>query len=379
MSDEVLPRWSLPSVSFLETDPEAVKSEIITGFEKASGRTLAAGDPVRLFLLSIADVIIQQRTAIQVASQQNLLAYAQGEYLDALGTLLAVKRLEESRAVTTIRFTLSQALGSVYTIPAGTEITNGVVTFATDEELLIPIGETTGEVTASCTTTGPAGNDYLAGQINTIVKPMTFVQSAENITITTGGANAESDADFADRIRLAPNSFSVAGPEKAYIYHAKSVSASIIDVSIDSPTPGEVDVYPLLTGGTLPTEEIRQQILEHLSDETIRPLTDYVQVLSPEAVNYEIVVDYWINREDSSRAAQIQSAVEAAVEEYRLWQQGKIGRDIVPMKLLQLVSIAGASRVDSATMKPAAFKTLEARQVAQCTKVTVNYRGYKDE
>ena len=362
MSDT--PRWNLQPVTFIETDPEAIRSEIITGFEKASGRTLTAGDPVRLFLLSIADVIIQQRTAIQVASQQNLLAYAQGEYLDALGTLLAVTRLEESRAVTTIRFTLSQALGSVYTIPAGTEVTNGVVTFATDEELLIPIGETTGEVTASCTTTGPAGNDYLAGQINTIVKPMTFVQSAENITITTGGANAESDADFADRIRLAPNSFSVAGPEKAYIYHAKSVSASIIDVSIDSPTPGEVDVYPLLTGGTLPTEEIRQQILEHLSDETIRPLTDYVQVLSPEAVNYEIVVDYWINREDSSRAAQIQTAVEAAVEEYRLWQQGKIGRDIVPMKLLQLVSIAGASRVDASTMKPAA---------------SVNYRGYKDE
>lgn len=379
MSDEVLPRWNLPEVSFIETDPEAVRSQIITGFEQASGRTLAAGDPVRLFLLSIANVIIQQRTAIQIASQQNLLAYAQGNYLDALGELLAVKRLEESRAVTTLRFTLSQALGSVYTIPAGTEVTNGVITFATDEELLIPIGETTGEVTASCTTTGPSGNDYLAGQINVIVKPMTFVASAENVTITTGGANAESDADFADRIRLAPNSFSVAGPEKAYIFHAKSVSPSIIDVGIDSPTPGEVDVYPLLTGGTLPSTEIRQQILEHLSDETIRPLTDYVQVLSPEAVEYEIVVDYWINREDSSRAAQIQTAVTDAVEQYRLWQQGKIGRDITPGKLMQLVFTAGASRIDQATMKPAAFKALEAKQVAQCTKVTVNYKGYKDE
>ena len=376
---EVLPRWGLQEVSFIETDPEAVRSEIIKGFETASGRTLAAGDPVRLFLLSIADVIIQQRTAIQIASQQNLLAYAQGEYLDALGQLLAVTRLEESRAVTTIRFTLSQALGSVYTIPAGTEVTNGLVTFATDEELLIPIGETTGDVTASCTTSGPEGNDYLAGQINTLVKPMTFVRSAENITITTGGADAESDADFADRIRLAPNSFSVAGPEKAYIYHAMSVSSSIIDVSIDSPTPGEVDVYPLLAGGTLPSEEIRRQILEHLSDETIRPLTDYVQVLSPTAVNYEIVIDYWINREDSSRAAQIQAAVTDAVEQYRLWQQSKIGRDIVPMKLLQLVSVAGASRVDASTMKPAAFLSLEAKQVAQCTKVTVNYKGYKDE
>lgn len=376
---ETIPRWGLPEVNFLETDAETIRSQIITGFEQASGDTLAAGDPRRLFLLSIADVIIQQRTAINLAAQQNLLSYAQGNYLDALGQLLAVERMAESKAVTTIEFTLSQALGSVYTIPAGTQVTNGVVTFETDEDLLIPIGETTGEVSASCTVAGPVGNDYLAGQISTIVTPMTFVSGAQNTTITTGGADAESDPDFADRIRLAPNSFSVAGPEKAYVYHAKSVSPAIIDVKVDSPTPGEVDVYVLLTDGTLPTEDTLEQIEEHLSDENIRPLTDYVVVKAPTASNYEIELHYWINQEDSSKAAQIQADVEAAVEQYRLWQQTKIGRDITPGKLLQLVFAAGASRVDDSKMKPAAWKKLEAMQVAQCTKVNVVYEGYKDE
>lgn len=376
---ETIPRWGLAPVNFLETDAETIRSQIITGFEKASGDTLAAGDPRRLFLLSIADVIIQQRTAINLAAQQNLLSYAQGGYLDALGQLLAVERMAESKAVTTIEFTLSQALGSVYTIPAGTQVTNGVVTFETDEDLLIPIGETTGEVSASCTVAGPVGNDYLAGQISTIVTPMTFVSGAQNTTITTGGADAESDPDFADRIRLAPNSFSVAGPEKAYVYHAKSVSPAIIDVKVDSPTPGEVDVYVLLTDGTLPTEDTLEQIEEHLSDENIRPLTDYVVVKAPTASNYEIELHYWINQEDSSKAAQIQADVEAAVEQYRLWQQTKIGRDITPGKLLQLVFAAGASRVDDSKMKPAAWKKLEAMQVAQCTKVNVVYEGYKDE
>lgn len=376
---ETIPRWGLAPVNFLETDAETIRSQIITGFEQASGDTLAAGDPRRLFLLSIADVIIQQRTAINLAAQQNLLSYAQGNYLDALGQLLAVERMAESKAVTTLEFTLSQALGSVYTIPAGTQVTNGVVTFETDEDLLIPIGQTKGEVSASCTVAGPVGNDYLAGQISTIVTPMTFVFGAQNTTITTGGADAESDPDFADRIRLAPNSFSVAGPEKAYVYHAKSVSPAIIDVKVDSPTPGEVDVYVLLTDGTLPTEDTLEQIEEHLSDENIRPLTDYVVVKAPTASNYEIELHYWINQEDSSRAAQIQADVEAAVEQYRLWQQTKIGRDITPGKLLQLVFAAGASRVDNSKLKPATWKKLEAMQVAQCTKVNVVYEGYKDE
>ena len=376
---ETIPRWGLAPVNFLETDAETIRSQIITGFEKASGDTLAAGDPRRLFLLSIADVIIQQRTAINLAAQQNLLSYAQGGYLDALGQLLAVERMAESKAVTTIEFTLSQALGSVYTIPAGTQVTNGVVTFETDEDLLIPIGQTKGEVSASCTVAGPVGNDYLAGQISTIVTPMTFVSGAQNTTITTGGADAESDSDFADRIRLAPNSFSVAGPEKAYGYPAKSVAPAIIDGKVDSPTPGEVDVYVLLTDGTLPTEDTLEQIEEHLSDENIRPLTDYVVVKAPTASNYEIELHYWINQEDSSKAAQIQADVEAAVEQYRLWQQTKIGRDITPGKLLQLVFAAGASRVDDSKLKPAAWKKLEAMQVAQCTKVNVVYEGYKDE
>lgn len=376
---ETIPRWGLPAVNFFETDSETIRSQVITGFEKVSGDTLAAGDPRRLFLLSVAEVIIQQRTAINQSAQQNLLSYAQGAYLDALGNLLSVERMEESRARTTIRFTLSQALGAVYTIPKGTHVTNGVIAFETDEDLLIPIGQTQGDVAASCTVAGVVGNDYLAGQIATIVTPMTFVAGAENTTITMGGADAEGDAEYAERIRLAPNSFSVAGPGKAYVYHAKSVSPAIIDVKVDSPTAGEVDIYVLLTGGTLPTSDTLEQIEAYLSAEEIRPLTDYVVVKAPTASNYEIELHYWISQEDSSKAAQIQADVEAAVEQYRVWQQTKIGRDITPGKLLQLVFAAGANRVDDSTMKPSAWKKLESMQVAQCTGVKVVYEGYKDE
>ena len=83
MSQEVIPRWGLPAVDFLKTDPETIKTEIIREYEKIANVTLAAGDPRRLFLLGLAATIIQLRTDVNYAAQQNLLSYAQGEYLVA--------------------------------------------------------------------------------------------------------------------------------------------------------------------------------------------------------------------------------------------------------------------------------------------------------
>ena len=52
---EVIPRWNMPEVSFVEADPSKVEAALITGYEQVAGRILAAGDPIRLFLLSIAN------------------------------------------------------------------------------------------------------------------------------------------------------------------------------------------------------------------------------------------------------------------------------------------------------------------------------------
>ena len=375
---ETFPRWNLPDVDFLETDASA-QSGIIIGYETAAGRSLAPGDPVRLFLLTVADVIIQLRNKANIAAQQNILSYARGKYLDAYGVNMACPRLGESYAITTFRFTLAQVLGSPFIIPAGFEITNGIVTFATDAELIMEAGQATGTMNATCTTAGEDGDGWLPGQIDTIVRPLTFLAAAVNISTTSGGADEENDAKYAARLRLAPNAFSVAGPTKAYQFHAYSASSAIIDVEVISPQPGEVDVYPLLVGGTLPTQDVLDAVYEYLNGETIRPLTDYVRVLLPSVVNYAINVDYWISNSDRARAETIKANVAAAVERYRLWQQTKLGRDLLVDKLISMVMDAGAARVDMATISPAAYAALERNQVAQCTGVTITYRGYKDD
>lgn len=378
MNQETLPRWNLGSFNPFETDAEKLRSSIFATYESITGRALAQGDPVRLFVEFVSAVVIQLMANQNATEQQNWLSYARGEYLDKMGEFLQVYRLPEAAAKTTIRFKLSEALKNAYLIPAGFEVTNGVVTFSTDEALQIAPGGLMGEVMATCLTLGDAGNGYFPGQIKTIVTPMAYLESATNTTETAGGADVESDAEFAERIKTAPNTFSVAGPEKAYIAHTKSVSSAIIDVSATSPEPGYVEIYPLLEGGEMPTETILQQIDEYLNAKERRPLTDFVQVKAPSVKEFAINLDYWIFEEDANKAETIKADVEKAVEEYRLWQQTKIGRDILPAKLIQKVMMAGAARIDNATMSPADFVQVGDFEVAQCTGVTLTYKGYKD-
>ena len=59
----------------------------------------------------------------------------------------------------------------------------------------------------------------------------------------------ESDPDFRRRIQLAPEGFSVAGPEGAYIFHALSADPGVLDACATSPSPGEVVVTVLARAG----------------------------------------------------------------------------------------------------------------------------------
>lgn len=376
---ETFPRFGLSAVQFMTTNADEVESGIISRYEKASGRTLASGDPVRLFLLTIAAEICALRAEVNISAQNNLLSYARGEYLDALGTYFGVTRLAATAAVCTVRFTLSTTLEQPVTIPAGSQVTNGTYTFSTNEEAMIPAGGLSVDTTATCTETGTAANGLLAGQISTMVEPIPYIAEVANTDTTADGSNEEDDASLAARIRLAPNSFSVAGPSRAYEYHAYSASPSIIDVSVDSPTPGVVNVYLLAKSGAMPSSELLDQVQAYLSGDSIRPLTDEVHVLAPEAVHYSIVADYYIAAADRSTASVIRTAVTTAVEEFRQWQSLHIGRDINPNQLVKYIIAAGARKVDLSTLAPSAAKELTASQVAVCDGITLTYKGLCDE
>lgn len=373
-------RFNLPDINFLEVDSQRVTDEIIAEYERITDRVLAPSDPVRLFLLSLAAIIIKQRNAFDLGAKQNLLSYASGERLDHLGAFVNTTRIEATGAQTTLKFTLNQAQDGVYTIPKGTRVTNGVFTFATDSIYEIMPPETTAEISATALELGEIGNNIPVGKINQLVDPLPSIIKVENITATAGAGDREDDERYAMRIKLAPASFSVAGPAKAYEYHTLSYSTAIIDAKIYGleDHPGNVYIHPLLTDGKLPQTEFLEALTAYLNADTIRPLTDKLMVSAPTAVNYQITATWYLSKDDINRINQVKDQVSKAVEDYRIWQQSKIGADINPDVLVEYVRKAGAKRI---VITEPEYKVVQQSEVAQCLASAVNltYGGVEEK
>ena len=335
----------LPSVSFAPQSAGETETAIITAYEAIAKATLQPGDPVRLFLESLAYVISVQNGLIDLAGKQNLLAYARGGHLDHLGAPMGVIRIQPQPARTTVRFGVDEALAFDVPVPAGTRVTtqSGGVMFATLSDAVLPAGELFVETSAKATEAGASGNGLLPGQICRLVDPLPYITRVSNVATTLSGCDEEGDERFRDRIRMAPESFSVAGPNGAYEARVKAVSADISAVSVTSPTPGIVDVRFVMTDGELPDEAMIEEVENALTPKDVRPLTDKVLVGSPETVEYALAGKWFLSSSDSTLLASITKAVDAAVEGYRLWQRSKPGRDINPDELLARMRNAGAS------------------------------------
>ncbi|MCA8880391.1 MAG: baseplate J/gp47 family protein [Rhodobacteraceae bacterium] len=99
----------------------------------------------------------------------------------------------------------------------------------------------------------------------------------------------ESDGEFRRRIQLSLEGFSTAGPEGAYLFHALSAHADVLDASAISPTPGDVVVSVLSrTGDGTASDAVLDAVRDVLTAEDVRPLTDAVTVQSAAIVAYTI-------------------------------------------------------------------------------------------
>ena len=365
----------VPELNFATADAQELLAGAIKIVEASLGRKIERADPIRLLLDAFISIILQQRLLLDEAAKMNLLAFSKGEYLDRLGDLCGVERLPASHATTTVEVRLSAARATSTIINKGTRITaDDKIYFALDEPLIFSAGETVKTCAATCTESGEAGNGFAPNELNKIVDPQPFLKSITNTTTSAGGADIESDDSLRERIHQSPESFSTAGPEGAYQFHAKSVSTAITDVAVDSPSPGEVNVYVLTKDG-LPSQELLNAVDAYLNKKTIRPLTDLTTVLAPTVENYEVDISYYINRDDAVYAAQIVAAAEQAVNDYVTWQGEKIARDINPDELIQRLKNVGVKRC---VIRSPQFKVLDNFSVAVCTGKTVNFVGLED-
>lgn len=369
----------LSDISFAQKDPSEIEREIISQYEALTNRTLAPGDPVRVFFDSIILAIIQQRNIIDKAEKMNLLAYATGDYLDHIGAMLGVSRLAASHAVCTVQFALSSALNFSVIIPSGTRVTpDGKIFFATSSNVEISAGDLYAPVECTCTQAGEIGNDFVIGQINKLVDVFPYEMSVRNLTASNGGSDIESDENFRERIQIAPESFTTAGSDNAYKYYARSAHSDIIDVAILTPPttqPGHVNIIPLMTGGQVPNDEVISAVYDACNAEDVRPDTDYLTVSKPEEVKYNLGVYYWIDEKNSASSYAIMKSVENAIENFITWQRLALGRDINPSELNKRILDAGAKRcvIDSPS-----FKVLYKNQIAVVDKKNIYYAGLEE-
>ncbi len=369
---------ALPPISFADADATTLETAIINAYESLSGITLQPADPVRLFLESLAYLVSVQNSIIDLAGKQNLLAYASGASLDHLGALMGVARIPAQPARCVLRFSIAEPLDFMVPVPAGTRVStqDGRTSFATEFSTEIRAGETGVEVAALCVQAGSDASGLVAGQISTLVDPLPYVISATNIDASVDGSDIEDDARLRERIRLAPEAFTVAGSSGQYEARVLAVSADIEAVSVHSPEPGVVDVRFVLSGGELPDEAMIELVAAELSAETVRPLTDNVLVGAPDVVNYSINGRWYLKKEDATLLGAVTQAIEKALADFLVWQRGRPGRDINPSRLISVIQQAGAKRVE---LEEPVFQPLSPVQIAREDIVSLVFGGLEDE
>ncbi|KGT56514.1 baseplate assembly protein [Xanthomonas citri pv. fuscans] len=181
----------------------------------------------------------------------------------------------------------------------------------------------------------------------------------------------ESDVDFRRRIQLAPEGFSVAGPEGAYIYHALSAAADVMDASATSPAPGQVlvTVQSRTGDGTAP-QPLLDQVAAILTNDDVRPLTDSVTVQSAQIVPYAIRGRVYTYAGPDS--AVVMREALRSLQAY-LAEAHRIGRDVPESAIKAKLFADGVQRVELDS--PAADIRISRTQAAYCTAIDIVHAG----
>lgn len=215
----------------------------------------------------------------------------------------------------------------------------------------------------------------------------------------------ESDDSLRRRIVLAPEGFSVAGPTGAYIFHALSASAEVLDAGADSPEPddirqivldvlaahgaapalvadmtaaldaaswpGDVEVTVLSRSGDgTASPDVLAAVAAKLTSESVRPLTDHVSVSSAEIVPFAIEADItFLSGPDRSV---VMAAAQARLADH-LSATLLLGRDVTRAGIIAALHPEGVQNID--LIAPAADIVLTRKQAGYCTGITLNDAG----
>lgn len=361
-------------VKVVSDDLSEILAQTIADYEARSGKTLQPAHIERLLINTYAYRETLARKAVNEAYRQQHPRFATGLMLDLCGDDVSTPRLQAQPALTTLRFTAVLSGSEQIAVPKGTRVNAGQTGFVTTEAALLTAAQSSAEVAAECTETGTVGNGWSVGQINSLAERLhpTIDVAVSNTTVSAGGVEIEDDEAYRERVLLAPESFSVAGPVGAYQYWARQASPAVVDVHVANdtdgggqPIGGRVAVTVLAKDG-LPNAELISKIQAALSAEKRRSLCDIVVVKAPTAVDYTLDAELTLFTGTDARTAK--AAAEQAWAVYEAARRSRLGLDIVPLDIMSALKVAGVYNV---VLHNLPLTVVNPDQWARCTSITI--------
>lgn len=189
----------------------------------------------------------------------------------------------------------------------------------------------------------------------------------------TGAAPVmEADQDLRRRLLQAPDSYSVAGPRLAYVFHALSADGDVLDASATSPAPGEVVVSVLSRqgDGTAPPE-LLAAVEEAVAADDVRPLTDAVTVQSAQIVPFAIEAELTLFPGPDPNLI-LQTAQQTVAD--LLATRRRIGSDIPRSALIAALHGGGVQNVN--LIAPAADVAVAETGAAWAQDIAISIAGF---
>jgi phage-related baseplate assembly protein len=153
--------------------------------------------------------------------------------------------------------------------------------------------------------------------------------------------SGEIDDDMRERIQLAPEAFSSAGPVGAYIFHARSASSDVIDALAYKPARGQVQVFVLAKPG-VDVDTLLPLVRARVDNENVRPMTDSVSVLPAVLLPFDVAAVLEIGR--GPDPALVRQKATAAASDY-IAKRRKIGMRVTRSGLTAALTVGGVDNV----------------------------------
>ena len=184
--------------------------------------------------------------------------------------------------------------------------------------------------------------DQLAANVN--LKRL-VIQPADPLAVPPVEAILESHDALRERVQMAYEGLTTAGPRNSYILHARNASALVADATAESPSPACVDLTVLgLEGDGTVGPDLLALVADAVNDEDVRPVGDRVTVRGAEILHYRI--DAVLHMKGAG--PENDAALAEAIKRLEAWfnPRRRLGLEVARSGVDAQLHVAGVARVE---------------------------------